>query len=163
MWGEKSWEDKQKNKTKWLKAKRQEAKERNRRNASWAVRTIWQKWWKEKERWEDTRWKSRQRADRLPPHSHITQFTMFWPIMFYCWSTDSTVVSSDLISQPISFSNVNTKGEAEPLAASSAHLLPQMHNWLPWKEARKDKQQAIILTPVNPNWNPLTINWDNRG
>lgn len=76
---------------------------------------------------------------------------MFWPIMFYSTITDSTVVSSDLISQPISFSNVNTKGEAEPLAASSTHLLLLMHNWLPWKEARKGKQQAIILTPVSPN------------
>lgn len=72
------------------------------------------------------------RADSLPPHSHVTQFTMFWPIMFYSTITDSTVVSSDLISQPISFGNVNTKGEAEPLAASSSHLLLLMHNWLPW-------------------------------
>lgn len=78
--------------------------------------------------------------------------------MFYSMSTDSTVVSSDLISQPISFSNVNTKGEAEPLAVSRAHLLPQMHNWLPRKEEGKDKQQEIILTPVNLNWNPLPIN-----
>ncbi len=82
--------------------------------------------------------------------------------MFYSTITDSTVVSSDLISQPISFSNVNTKGEAEPLAASSTHLLLLMHNWLPWKEARKGKQQAIILTPVSPNWNPLTISTDDR-
>lgn len=88
---------------------------------------------------------------------------MFWPIMFYGTIIDSTVVSSDLISQPISFSNVNTKGEAEPLAVSSRHPLLLMHNWLSWKEARKGKQQAIILTPVNPNWNPLTINRDNRG
>lgn len=71
--------------------------------------------------------------------------------MFYSASTDSTVVSSDLISQPISLSNVNTKAEADPLEASSAHLLLLMHNWVPWKEARKDKQQAIILTSVNPN------------
>lgn len=92
-----------------------------------------------------------KRPDSLPPHSHVTQFTMFWPIMFYSTITDSTVVSSDLISQPISFSNVNTKGEAEPLAASSTHPLLLMHNWLPWKEARKGKQQAIILTPVSPN------------
>lgn len=37
-----------------------------------------------------------------------------------------------------------------------------MHNWLPWKEARKGKQQAIILTPVSRNWNPLTISADDR-
>lgn len=83
--------------------------------------------------------------------------------MFYSTITDSTVVSSDLISQPISFSNVNTKGDAEPLAVSSTHLMLLMHNCLPWKEARKGKQQAIILTPVSPNWNPLTISPDDRG
>lgn len=71
--------------------------------------------------------------------------------MFYSTITDSTVVSSDLISQPISFSNVNTKGDAEPLAVSSTHPLLLMHNWLPCKEARKGKQQAMILTPVIPN------------
>ena len=103
------------------------------------------------------------REDSSPPHSHVTHFTVFCPIMFYSTITDSTVVSSDLISQPISFSNVNTKGEAEPLAASSAHPLLLMHNWLPWKEARKGKQQAIILTPVSPNWNPLTMSTDDRG
>lgn len=83
--------------------------------------------------------------------------------MFYSTITDSTVVSSDLISQPISFSNANTKGEAEPLAASSTHLVLLMHNWLLWNEARKGKQQAIILTPVSPNWNLLTISPDDRG
>lgn len=77
----------------------------------------WQKWARDEEGDERT---TDKRADRLPPHRHVTQFTMFCPIMFYSTISDSTVVSSDLISQPISFSNVNTKGEAEPLAASSA-------------------------------------------
>lgn len=58
-----------------------------------------------------------KRADSLPPHSHVTQFTMFWSIMFYSTISDSTVVSSDLISQPISFSNVNTKGKSRAISS----------------------------------------------
>lgn len=131
------------------------AEERNKR---------WQKREEGKEGDERIRDKrAREEQTCQPTHSHVRQFTMFWPIMFYSTITDSTVVSSDLISQPISFSNVNTKGEAEPLAASSAHLLILIHNWLPWKEAGKGKQQAIILTPVSPNWNPLTISTDDSG
>lgn len=43
----------------------------------------------------------------------LALFTLFWPIMFYRAIADGTVVTCDLISQAISFSNVNTKGEAE--------------------------------------------------
>lgn len=154
----------------WVKSKRKGASGRffsgwekgreKRYESRWEKQEMTKKAGKRRRR----RWENKdKRPDSLPPHSHVTQFTMFWPIMFYSTITDSTVVSSDLISQPISFSNVNTKGEAEPLAASSTHPLLLMHYWLPWKEARKGKQQAIILTPVSPNWNPLTISTDDRG
>lgn len=106
-------------------------------------------------------------ADSPPPNSHIPKFTMFWLMMFYSTITDSAVVSRDLISQLISFSNVNTKGEAEPLAASSAHLPLLMHNWLQRKEAGKKKeggkQRAIILTRQSPNWNRSTIRAEDKG
>lgn len=58
------------------------------------------------------------------------QFTLFWPIMFYSTITNSRVVS-DLISQLISLSNVNTKTRVEPLPKSSHLYLLPMHNLLP--------------------------------
>lgn len=56
-------------------------------------------------------------TDRQPAaRPTLAQFTLFWPIMFYRTIADGTVVTCDLISQPISFSNVNTKGEAEAIS-----------------------------------------------
>lgn len=53
-------------------------------------------------------------ADKQPAtRPTLALFTLFWPIMFYRTIADGTVVTCDLISQAISFSNVNTKGEAE--------------------------------------------------